>query len=76
MSPSLAFAREASRTTLHFMSDKELSRLEILRDLGSGRLRLASAAKQPGSRLRFQEGDHVFEIIHEIVSADGPAGTA
>jgi hypothetical protein len=24
--------------TLHFMSDKELSRLEILRDLGSGRL--------------------------------------
>lgn len=23
---------------LHFMSDKELSRLEILRDLGSGRL--------------------------------------
>jgi hypothetical protein len=29
MSPSLAFAREASRMTLHFMSDKELSRPKV-----------------------------------------------
>lgn len=30
--------------TLHFMSDKELSRLEILRDLCSGRLTIWAAA--------------------------------
>jgi hypothetical protein len=52
MSPSLAFAREASRMTLHFMSDKELSRLEILRDLGSGRLTTSAAADLLGLERR------------------------
>ena len=31
--------------TLHFISDKELSRLEVLRDLTSGRLTAAAAAE-------------------------------
>ena len=34
--------------TLHFMSDKELSRLEVLRDLTSGRLAAAAAAELLG----------------------------
>ena len=34
--------------TLHFMSDKELSRLEILRDLGSGCLTTSAAAELLG----------------------------
>ena len=38
--------------TLHFMSDKELSRLEILRDLGSGRLTTSAAADLLGLERR------------------------
>lgn len=38
--------------TLHFMSDKELSRLEILRDLGSGRLTTPAAAELLGLERR------------------------
>ncbi len=38
--------------TLHFMSDKELSRLEILRDLGSGRLTTSAAAELLGLERR------------------------
>jgi len=37
---------------LHFMSDKELSRLEILRDLGSGRLTNSAAADLLGLERR------------------------
>ena len=42
MSPSLATAREASKMTLHFMSDKELGRVGVLRDLTAGRLTIAT----------------------------------
>ena len=38
--------------TLHFMSDKELSRLEILRDLSSGRLTVLAAAELLGLERR------------------------
>jgi hypothetical protein len=38
--------------TLHFMSDKELSRLEVLRDLTSGRLTAAAAAELLGLERR------------------------
>jgi hypothetical protein len=38
--------------TLHFMSDTELSRLEILRDLGSGRLTTPAAAELLGLERR------------------------
>ena len=38
--------------TLHFMSDKELSRLEILRDLGSARLTTPAAAELLGLERR------------------------
>jgi len=38
--------------TLHFMSDKELSRLEILRDFGSGRLTTPAAAELLGLERR------------------------
>ena len=38
--------------TLHFMSDKELSRLEILRDLGSGTLTVSAAAELLGLERR------------------------
>jgi hypothetical protein len=48
MSPSLAFAREVSRMTLRFMSDKELSRVEILRDLAAGRLTVLAASDLMG----------------------------
>jgi hypothetical protein len=33
---------------LHFMSDKELSRVEILRDLTAGRLTVSAASKMMG----------------------------
>jgi len=52
MSPSTAIAAEASRMALHFMSDKELSRLEILRDLASGRLTTPAAAQLLGLERR------------------------
>lgn len=38
--------------TLHFMSDKELSRLEILRDFTSGRLTTPAAAELLGLERR------------------------
>ena len=38
--------------TLHFMSDKELSRLEILRDLSGGRLTVLAAAELLGLECR------------------------
>jgi transposase len=38
--------------TLHFTSDKELSRLEILRDLYSGRLNTPAAAELLGLERR------------------------
>jgi hypothetical protein len=39
---------EVLRMTLHFVSDKELSRLEILRDLSGGRLTVLAAAELLG----------------------------
>ena len=38
--------------TLHFMSDKELSRLEILRDLSGGRLTVLASAELLGLERR------------------------
>ena len=42
--------------TLHFMSDKELSRLEVLRDLTSGRLTASAAAELLGLERRQVQG--------------------
>ena len=52
--------------TLHFMSDKELSRLEILRDLGSGRLTTSVAAELLGLERR-----QVYRLL-EAFRAQGP----
>ncbi|WP_255346309.1 hypothetical protein [Asticcacaulis sp. AC402] len=38
--------------TLHIMSDKELARLEVLRDLTSGRLTASAAAELLGLERR------------------------
>lgn len=45
MSPSVGIATEAPRVVLHFMSDKELSRVEILRDLAGGVITTSVAAQ-------------------------------
>jgi transposase len=52
MAPSLDLAREALQVTLHIMSDKELTRLEVLRDLTSGRLTASTAAELLGLERR------------------------
>jgi hypothetical protein len=52
MSSSLDLTREAFQVTLHIMSDKELTRLEVLRDLTSGRLTGSTAAELLGLERR------------------------
>jgi hypothetical protein len=48
MAPSLILRGRPSKVALHFMSDKELSRVEILRDLAAGRLTVLAASDLMG----------------------------
>ena len=52
MAPSLILRGRSSKVALHFMSDKELSRVEILRDLTAGRLTVSAASELMGLECR------------------------
>ena len=52
MAPSLILRGRSSKVALHFMSDKELSRVEILRDLSAGRLTVSAASELMGLERR------------------------
>jgi len=52
MAPSLILRGRSSKVALHFMSDKELSRVEILRDLTAGRLTVSAASELMGLERR------------------------
>lgn len=48
MAPSLILRGRPSKVALHFMNDKELSRVDILRDLTAGRLTVSAASDLMG----------------------------
>src|SRR5215212_7107820 len=60
--------REVSGVTVRLMSDKELTRLEVLRDLDQRGLRPAVAAQLLGLERR-----QVFRLL-KAYRTDGPAG--
>jgi hypothetical protein len=45
MAPSRILRGRSSKVALHFMSDKELNRVETLRDLTAGRLTISAASE-------------------------------
>jgi transposase len=60
--------REVRRVTIRAMSDRELARLEVLRDLDQGGLRPAAAARLLGLERR-----QVYRLL-KAYRAEGPAG--
>jgi hypothetical protein len=52
MAPSLILRGRSSKVALHFMSDKELSRVESLRDLTAGGLTVSAASELMGLERR------------------------
>src|SRR4029078_12440991 len=60
--------REVSGVTVRLMSDKELARLEVLRDLDQRRLRPATAAQLLGLERR-----QVFRLL-KVYRTEGAAG--